>query len=195
MVGSLRFPGNRRSPVVLGISVQVIRMGRERLQQRFGVVLLAALVLASSGCSSSPSGPSDSARAICTAVGQQLGAPPGLNARAILTPPVVAADEHSSDARLNAAVSHLSQALDRQRMTAILGAESEIETACARLGIWRVYHQRCCPGGCGPVNTAPASCPRRCPRSTAGGFGPGGNGLRANNVVRLPSWAGRLFPV
>jgi hypothetical protein len=126
--------------VVVGIGVQVIRMGRGRLQQRFGVILLGALVLASSGCSSSPSGPSDSARAICTAVGQQLGAPPGLGPRALLTTPVVATGEHSGDARLNAAVGHLSQALDRQRMTAILGAESEIETACARLGIWRVYH-------------------------------------------------------
>ena len=114
-------------------------MGRRQVQRDSGVSLLGVLMLALSSCSSG-SGPSTSARAICAAVGQQLGAPPGAGTTLSITRPVVAAGEHSGDARLNAAVSHLSQAVDRQRMSAILGAESEIETACARLGIWRVYH-------------------------------------------------------
>jgi hypothetical protein len=102
-----------------------------------GVVLVGALTLTVTACSS---GPSDSARAICTAVGRQLGAPPSEGPTYWLTPFVVAQGEHSGDSGLDAAVDHLSQLLDLSATTAIPGAESAVESACVRLGIWQVYH-------------------------------------------------------
>jgi hypothetical protein len=114
-----------------------------RVQQGFTMLILGVSVLAFCSCSSDRSGspvPSTSARAICTAVGRQLGAPPGVRATFFITAPVVAAGEHSNDTGLDAAVSQLSQALAHQSTTASLGGELATQTACARLGMWQVYH-------------------------------------------------------
>jgi len=104
-----------------------------------GVVLVGAVALTVSACSAGPSDAAN-ARSICTAVGRQLGAPPSEGGTYWLTGPVVAAGEHSGDSSLDAAVVHLSQGIARHDTATISGAETAIETACIRLGIWQNYH-------------------------------------------------------
>jgi hypothetical protein len=119
----------------------MVRKGRA--QQGFAVFLFGVSVLAFSSCSSGPSGssgPSISARAICTAVGRQLGAPPFEGGTHWLTGPVVAAGEHSGYSSLDSGVIHLSQGMAHHDTATISGAETAVETACSRLGIWHTYH-------------------------------------------------------
>jgi hypothetical protein len=140
------FPGAGNLAGLVGVQGDVGVNGmvtKRRAQRALAVLLFGVSVSAFSGCSSGrsvSSGPSLSARAICTAVGRQLGAPPAVGPTYFLTAPVVAAGEHAGDAPLDAAVSQLWHALVHQAATAVPGAESGVETACARLGIWQVYH-------------------------------------------------------
>jgi len=137
--------GNPASLVFVSKCVETCRIGgRVRVPRNSGKILVAVLWLASS-CSSGHSastGPSDSAREICTAVGIQLGAPPRLQPAFALTNQVINEGEDSGDARLNVAVDHLSQAINRHSTTEIVAAEDQIATVCVRLGIWHVYHSR-----------------------------------------------------
>jgi hypothetical protein len=99
-----------------------------------GVVLVGVLALTSSGCS----GPSEAARTLCTLVGQVLGAPP--NSSVAITLPLLVTAESTGDSRLDVAARHLVAAMNRRSTQAISRADSEIQTACVRLGIWQTYH-------------------------------------------------------
>ena len=121
-------------------------METRQIRHGAGVLFVGMLVLGSSSCSSGSSrssGPTESATAVCAAVGLRLGAPGGVppTARGSLTTGVVARGEHSGDQRLDAAVRRLSRALDRRTTAAIVDAESGVQTACARLGLALVYHE------------------------------------------------------
>jgi len=99
-------------------------------------ILVGVLALTSPGCSS---GPSEAARSLCTMVGQVLRAPLNRSV-AISALPLVSVAESTGDSRLDVAARQLVGAMDRQSTQAISRADSEIRTACVRLGIWQTYH-------------------------------------------------------
>jgi hypothetical protein len=80
-----------------------------------------------------------SGRALCTALGQQGGAPPG-DPHQFLTTQVIATGQYASDLRLRAAAKELTIARDGHQADAIDAAEGQVRAACVGLGEWRVYH-------------------------------------------------------
>ncbi len=100
-----------------------------------GVVVVGALALTTSACSSGPSG---AAKTLCTSVGQVLGTPP--DSSVAISTQAITNGENSGNGPLDTAATHLAAALRQQNRQGISRADSEIETACARLGIWQTYH-------------------------------------------------------
>jgi hypothetical protein len=101
-----------------------------------GVVLVGALALTTSACST---GPSEAAKTLCTSVGQVLAASPDRSVA--ISTQAITDGQNSGDSRLDAAARYLAAALSQGSRLAIGKADSEIETACARLGIWQTYHE------------------------------------------------------
>jgi hypothetical protein len=104
---------------------------------RRGLALLAAVALsvAVASCSTAPS---DAAKAICTSVGQMLGAPP--NAAVAMSRSTITDGEHSGDPRLDSAAAELAKGLRLMSQGDIRNADRRIEASCSRLGIWTTCH-------------------------------------------------------
>jgi hypothetical protein len=79
-----------------------------------------------------------SVQALCTALGQQGGAPPG-DRHPFLTSQVIATGQRASDRRLRAGATALALAGHQNQPNAINSAEGKVQVACVRLGDWHVY--------------------------------------------------------
>jgi len=98
---------------------------------------LSAIVVsvALGSCSTAPS---DAAKAICTSVGQELGAPP--NVAVAIPRSTITGGEDSGDPRLDKAAAELAKGLRLANQGDIRSADQQIEASCSRLGIWTTFH-------------------------------------------------------
>jgi hypothetical protein len=82
--------------------------------------------------------PSSAAKAICTSVGEELGAPP--NAAVAISRNTITDGENSGDPKLDEAVTNLATGLQLAKPNEIRAADRQIETSCRRLGLWTTFH-------------------------------------------------------
>jgi len=98
-----------------------------------GVLLVALSV----GVASCASGPSDADRAVCSAAGVVLGAPP--NSGVAVNTQAIVGGAASADSGLATASKAWDEALRRQDQPSENRALVQVEMACMRLGIWQVH--------------------------------------------------------
>jgi hypothetical protein len=97
-------------------------------------VLIACLSFGLGACSS---GPSTLDRAVCSSGGRAMGAPPG---SIDIDMPAYTHLPEPSDGQLASAYQQWVTALQKQNQAAASRALGQIEQACSRLSIWKVYH-------------------------------------------------------
>lgn len=98
------------------------------------VVLVTVLACGLSACSS---GPPLSNRAVCTAAGQAAGAPSG---SLTIDMPAFTRLPEPPDSQLASAYQRWVTALQKQNQAAVSRALGQMEQACSRLGLLKVYH-------------------------------------------------------